>query len=109
MVAKPGSRRVYSNTGFAVLGGGISLTFPALLAEAGSGAERPAEGIGAVSTGGYLGFLGGPPAIGGLAELTSLPLALWVIPLLAAGAALLVRPSPRNQRGQRRRPTMPVS
>ena len=95
--------------GFAVLGGGISLTFPALLAEAGSVAERPAEGIGAVSTGGYLGFLVGPPAIGGLAELTSLPLALWVIPLLAAGAALLVRPSPRNQRGQRRRPTMPVS
>jgi MFS family permease len=87
--------------GFAVLGAGISLTFPALLAEAAAVAPRPAEGIGAVATGGYLGFVVGPPAIGGLAELTSLPVALWVVPLLAAGAAVLV--------GQRRRPTMPVS
>lgn len=78
--------------GFAVLGAGISLIFPALLAEASTVAERPAEGIGAVATGGYLGFLVGPPAIGGLAELTSLPVALWVIPLLAASAAILIRP-----------------
>lgn len=78
--------------GFAVLGAGISLTFPALLAEASTLAERPAEGIGAVATGGYLGFLIGPPAIGGLAELTSLPVALLVIPLLAASAAILIRP-----------------
>lgn len=78
--------------GFAMLGAGISLTFPALLAEASTVAPRPAEGIGAVATGGYLGFLVGPPMIGGLAELTSLPLALWVIPLLAASAAILIRP-----------------
>lgn len=78
--------------GFAVLGAGISLTFPALLAEAASVAPRPAEGIGAVATGGYLGFLVGPPAIGGLAELTSLPVALWVIPLLAAATAVLIAP-----------------
>lgn len=81
--------------GFAVLGAGISLTFPALLAEASTVAERPAEGIGAVATGGYLGFLVGPPVIGGLAELTSLPVALWVIPLLAASAAILVQPRAR--------------
>jgi MFS family permease len=80
--------------GFAVLGAGISRTFPALRAEASTVAERPAEGIGAVATGGYLGFLVGPPAIGGLAELTSLPVALWVIPLLAASAAILIRPRP---------------
>src|SRR5215470_13468780 len=81
--------------GFAVLGAGISLTFPALLAEASTVAERPAEGICAVATGGYLGFLVGPPVIGGLAELTSLPVALWVIPLLAASAAILVQPRAR--------------
>jgi MFS family permease len=82
--------------GFALLGAGISLTFPALLAEASAVAKRPAEGIGAVATSGYLGFLVGPPLIGGLAELTSLPVALWVIPLLAASAAILVRPDRTN-------------
>jgi len=75
--------------GFAVLGAGISVTFPALLAEAGAGSQRPAEAIGAVSTGGYLGFLVGPPLIGGVAELAGLPVALWLIPLLAASAAAL--------------------
>jgi MFS family permease len=75
--------------GFAVLGAGISVTFPALLAEASVAADRPAEGIAAVSTGGYTGFLVGPPVIGGLAELTSLPVALWLIPLLAAAASVL--------------------
>lgn len=80
--------------GFAVLGAGISVTFPALLAEAGATSKRPAEAIGAVSTGGYLGFLVGPPAIGGVAQLAGLPVALWLIPLLAAGASLLVRERP---------------
>ena len=74
-----------------MLGAGISVTFPALLAEAGASSERPAEAIGAVSTGGYAGFLVGPPLIGGIAELASLPVALWLIPLLAASVALLVR------------------
>jgi len=78
-------------TGFAALGAGISVTFPALLAEAGATSARPAEAIGAVSTGGYTGFLVGPPLIGAVAEVAGLPVALWLIPLLAAGAALLVR------------------
>ena len=76
--------------GFAVLGAGISVTFPALLAEAGATSDRPAEAVGAVSTGGYAGFLAGPPLIGGIAEVAGLPTALWLIPLLAAAAALLV-------------------
>lgn len=83
--------------GFGVLGAGISLTFPALLAEAGAGAARPAEAIAAVSTGGYLGFLVGPPLIGAVAQAAGLPTALWLIPLLAGGAALVVR-------GRRRQP-----
>jgi len=73
--------------GFAVLGAGISVTFPALLAEAGATSDRPAEAVGAVSTGGYLGFLVGPPVIGGIAQVAGLPVALWLIPLLAASAA----------------------
>lgn len=77
--------------GFGVLGAGISLTFPALLAEAGANAPRPAEAIAAVSTGGYTGFLVGPPLIGALAEVGGVTLAVWFIPLLAAAAALVVR------------------
>lgn len=80
--------------GFAVLGAGISVTFPALLAEAGANSTRPAEAVGAVSTGGYTGFLVGPPLIGAVAEVAGLPVALWLIPALAAAAALLVRYRP---------------
>ena len=76
--------------GFGVLGAGLSLTFPALLAEAGAGSARPAEAIGAVATGGYTGFLVGPPVIGAVAETAGLPAAMWLIPVLAAGAALAV-------------------
>lgn len=77
-------------TGFALLGIGISVTFPALLSEAGATAASAAPALAAVSSGGYLGFLVGPTVIGGVAELTSLPAALWTIPVLAASAAVLV-------------------
>lgn len=76
--------------GFALLGAGISVTFPALLAEAGDGRRQPATAIAAVSTGGYTGFLVGPTVIGGLAELIGLPAALAVLPVMAAAAAVLV-------------------
>jgi hypothetical protein len=46
-------------------------------------------GLAAVSSTGYLGFLIGPPTIGGLAELTGLPTALGVLVALAAAVALL--------------------
>ena len=42
-----------------------------------------------MSSTGYLGFLVGPPTIGGLAELVGLPAALGVLVLLAAAVALL--------------------
>lgn len=75
--------------GFAVLGAGISVTFPALLAEAGATSDRPADAVGAVSTGGYVGFLVGPPLIGGVAQVAGLPVALWIIPMFAAVAAIV--------------------
>jgi hypothetical protein len=85
--------------GFAVLGAGISVTFPALLAEAGATSDRPAEAVGAVSTGGYVGFLVGPPLIGSVAQVAGLPVALWIIPMLAAGAAAVTAAgSPRPRR-----------
>ncbi|MEA2479306.1 MAG: hypothetical protein QOJ07_1228, partial [Thermoleophilaceae bacterium] len=52
---------------------------------AGTGASGPA--IAAASTVGYTGFLAGPPLIGALAELTSQPVALGLLPLLALATA----------------------
>jgi hypothetical protein len=46
-------------------------------------------GLAAVSTTGYLGFLIGPPTIGGIAELVGLPSALVVLVVLATAVALL--------------------
>jgi hypothetical protein len=46
-------------------------------------------GLAAVSSTGYLGFLIGPPTIGGLAELIGLPTALGVLVALATAVALL--------------------
>lgn len=89
-LAGPGPEAVASAVaGFAVLGAGISVTFPALLAEAGPGAAHAGPALAAVSTGGYTGLLIGPTAIGGAAELTGLPVALWMLPVLAAAAAVL--------------------
>jgi hypothetical protein len=47
--------------------------------------------LSAVSSIGYLGFVAGPPAIGGIAELVGLPSALAVLVLLAALVAALAR------------------
>ncbi|MFC7657980.1 MFS transporter [Pseudonocardia benzenivorans] len=77
--------------GFLLLGAGISITFPALLAEAGVTGPRAAPALAAVSSGGYLGFLVGPTVIGGLAELTSLGVAIWFVALVAAAPVVLVR------------------
>ena len=61
-------------------------------------------GLAAVSSTGYLGFLVGPPLIGGLAELVGLPGALVVVVALCAAVALLApttrfaRPGPAVER-----------
>jgi hypothetical protein len=55
-------------------------------------------GLAAVSSTGYLGFLVGPPTIGGLAELIGLPAALGVLVVLATAVALLA-PTTRYARG----------
>jgi HAD superfamily hydrolase (TIGR01509 family) len=78
--------------GFACLGAGLACVIPTVFRAAGNvPGTRSAAAIAAVSTTGYLGFLAGPPLIGGLAELTSLPAALAVLPLLAALVAVLAR------------------
>ena len=82
--------------GFAVLGVGISVAFPAMLSEAGDGQAHPGPAIAAVTTCGYTGFLVGPPTIGAVAELVGLPVALFLLPVLTGVAALVVSRSVRR-------------
>jgi hypothetical protein len=82
--------------GFAALGLGLAGVVPTLFR---AGADQPGVSTGpalsAVTSLGYLGFLGGPPLIGGVAALTSLRLAAVIMVLagllvtvLASAAAL---------------------
>ena len=50
---------------------------------------RAADGIAAVSTIGYGGFLVGPPLIGLVAHEIGLGRALWLLPVLCVGILLL--------------------
>lgn len=75
--------------GFAVAGVGLAFCFPVTMALAGE-AGRRSDGSGGerelafVTTVAYAGVLGGPPAIGGVASLTSLTLAIGLVGVLAA-------------------------
>jgi MFS family permease len=84
--------------GFALVGAGLSCTFPVVLSAAARGTEMPpSAAIAAVCTVGYLGFLVGPPAIGGLAELIGLPAALGLVVLLCALIAALGSRTPTQR------------
>jgi MFS family permease len=78
--------------GFACLGAGMSSIVPIVFRAAGQ-VPGIASGVSlsAVSSIGYLGFVAGPPAIGGIAELVGLPTALAVLVVLAAAVAVLAR------------------
>ncbi|MFF2008599.1 MFS transporter [Streptomyces sp. NPDC058195] len=73
--------------GFAVTGLGLANIFPVAVGRA--GALAGSGGVAAASTLGYGGMLIGPPAIGLLAEWSSLPMALTTVALLAVAAAAL--------------------
>jgi MFS family permease len=78
--------------GFACLGAGMSSVIPIVFRAAGHvPGIASSVSLSAVSSIGYLGFVAGPPAIGGIAELVGLPNALAVIVLLAAVVAVLAR------------------
>lgn len=64
--------------GLCCLGLGIAVIVPVVFSTAGDG-----PGIATVSTGGYTGWLLGPAVIGGLGEWLGLPIAFWIVPLLA--------------------------
>ena len=75
--------------GTVLWGLGTALVFPAAMSAGGETPGRPSDGIAAVSTIGYGGFLLGPPLIGLLAEITGLGHALLVLLVLAAGIVVL--------------------
>ncbi len=70
--------------GFTIFGAGLSSTFPLLLSAAGNAyPARPSYGIARVAGVGYVGMLGGPVLIGGLAGAFGLQHAL-IVPVLLA-------------------------
>jgi MFS family permease len=88
--------------GFACLGAGLATVVPVVFRAAGElPGATPGRAIAAVTTTGYAGFLAGPPLIGALAEVTRLPVALAVLPVLAVAlAALAGATAPRRAPGE---------
>jgi MFS family permease len=85
--------------GFGCLGAGTGLVIPTVFTAAGRiTGLAPGAAITSVSACGWIGYMGGPPLIGQLAQMSSLRAALVIIPaftvLIAIGAACLKHPSP---------------
>ncbi|TQM30502.1 MFS transporter [Nocardia bhagyanarayanae] len=76
----------FALVGWAAFGLGLSVTIPSLFSAAGAGGPRA---VATVAVAGYLGLLAGPALIGALATATTLPIALMLPALLAAGVAVL--------------------
>jgi hypothetical protein len=76
-----------------VVGVGVAGIAPTLLGAApGVSAVAPATAIASVSALGYVGSFSGPPVIGVVASVTSLPAALASLALGAGAIALFARP-----------------
>jgi MFS family permease len=75
--------------GFAVGGLGLAALFPLALRAAAERGDGAGPAVAAVSAMAYVGFIAGPPAIGGLAELVGLRAALVLVVACLAAAAVL--------------------
>jgi MFS family permease len=75
--------------GFAAAGMGLAVLFPLALRAAAQRGDSPGPAVSAVSAMGYLGFLAGPPAVGGLGEVAGLGAGLAFVAVLCGFAALL--------------------
>jgi hypothetical protein len=90
-----GNHELAGIAGFACLGIGLSLIVPTVFSAAGRlPGLNPGTAIATVSAFGWFGFVCGPPLIGQLASVTSLSLALGVIPVLTTGIVLATALSP---------------
>jgi MFS family permease len=79
---------------YLVIGAGLSVVVPLIFRAAATGADA-GPALAGVATSGYLGLLSGPPIIGALASVTSVPGAL-VLVLAAASAVALGSPALRT-------------
>lgn len=78
--------------GFATLGLGVACAVPVVFSSAAAlPGRQAAHAIAAVSAAAWPGFLLGPPMIGGLAQAFTLPVALFVLPLLCVGVLIGAR------------------
>lgn len=84
--------------GFAAVGAGLSIVVPLTFSTAGNVPGLPSGvGIAGVATIGYAGFLAGPPAIGLLAEATTLRVAMLLV-LLLVGSLIFTSQALRRPR-----------
>jgi hypothetical protein len=92
-----------------VFGLGLAAVAPTVLGAAPGLGEVPTPtAIAAVTTVGYLGSFSGPPAIGGLAELSTISTALGL--LVAASALMVLLAAPALRTPEKRRATaLPAS
>jgi len=76
--------------GYALLGLGMAAVIPVIFSYVTQlRPDRPGPAIAAVSAVGYVGFLAGPPLIGGIAEIADLRAAMLALPMLMATMAVL--------------------
>ena len=75
----------FSFLGFGCLGIGLASVVPSVFSAAGRiPGLHPGTAVATASACGWAGFVCGPPLIGRLSAWTSLPVALWLLPLLTA-------------------------
>ncbi len=89
--------------GFALLGIGLSIMVPVAFSAAADGRAHAGPAIAAVSSLAYTAFLAGPTMIGLVAQATSVPTALWLVPFVTAAGGVVAtlairRPTPHEQR-----------
>jgi MFS family permease len=87
--------------GFMCLGAGLALVVPMVFSACGHIPNvHPGTAVATVSACGWTGFVLGPPLIGGIASLTSLRTALFLLPLLTA-VVVVATGTTRVLRGER--------
>lgn len=74
--------------GFALVGLGLSNVTPTVFSAAGRLGPTPAAGMARVASLGYVGFISGPPLIGGIASVFDLRAGLGLLVIAAAGVAV---------------------
>lgn len=79
---------VAATLGFLLVGLGLSNVVPVVFSAAARTGRTAAAGIAAVASCGYVGFIGGPPLIGAVADATSLRAAFGCMILIALAAVI---------------------